>query len=75
MADTEIHNAPEAPRGGSNAGWVVAVLVLLGVVVLLLIGLPYFRGGTPEPAPAPEEGASVDIDATIPTGGEAAPAE
>ncbi len=60
MADTIITNSPERERdGGSSAGWAVAVIILIAVVVggILLYRHGMFRSSAPS---------NTNINVTVP---------
>ncbi len=61
MADTIITNSPDK-NGGDSAGWVVALVVIIALVVggVLLYQNGFFRGSAPAPAD------NTNINVTVP---------
>ena len=49
MADTIITNSPDRGRGDGGAGWAVALVIIIAVVVggIILYKKDVFRGGSP----------------------------
>ena len=65
MADTIITNSPEGRSGDGGAGWVVALVIVIAIIVG---GVLAYRGGWfRAPAPAEEDGMNINVTIPNPT--------
>jgi hypothetical protein len=62
MADTIVTNSPAANDGGAAAGWIVALVIALAVIVG---GFVLYRNGA-FGAAAPAPAGSTNVNVTIP---------
>ncbi len=63
MADTIITNSPEKNNGDSGAGWFLAIVI---IIALVIVGIVLYKNGVFSKQPTSTTNSSTNINLTVP---------